>query len=332
MQGPRSDYNRAMNSVESGLVDIVREFLVAQRLMKRLFARYRSGDLQFGEIHDLVADSEASVLFRLKERCHALFRHGEQPSEMVMRREELFDLAVGSLFHEAMKFRENLYQREVYGPKVRALRSQVGREADQLFREFEKILSAASVRLDEALQETENLLAQTRDQFRLLLVDHRENALATRYLVEHRDLAEETLDDGLEALLTELHGSASAGYAVAARSYLDSGYFREANRLISRALARDPRRRDLLRLSDYARGMEAYLARDYSEAVKRLGAWIEAGPASDQLNFVRLAHAAVSRVGPLVEGDGREGLIAAASALSNRLESLSEAAAGTAGS
>ena len=58
-----------------------------------------------------MGDGEDSVLFRLKERCHALFRGGEQPSEVVMRREALFDLAVGSLFHEAMKFRENLYQR-----------------------------------------------------------------------------------------------------------------------------------------------------------------------------------------------------------------------------
>ena len=41
---------------------------------------------------------------------------------MARRREVLFDLAVGSLFHEAMKFRENFYQREVYGPRVRALR------------------------------------------------------------------------------------------------------------------------------------------------------------------------------------------------------------------
>ncbi len=318
-----------MDSAESGLVDIVREFLVAQRLMKRLFGRNRSGDLRFEEIHDLVGDNEESVLFRLKERCHALFRHGESPSEVVMRREQLFDLAVGSLFHEAMKFRENLYQRQVYGPKMRALRSQVGGEADELFREFEKILAVASVRLDEALQETENLLAQTRHQFRRLLVDHRENALVTRYLVEHRDLAEETLEDGLDALLAELHGDASSGYVVAARSYLDSGYFREANRLISRALARDPKRRDLLRLSDYARGMEAYLRRDYAEAVKRLGAWIDAGPVPDQRDFVKLARSAVSRVGQLIEGDGSEGLIAAASTLADRLESLSgEGAAG----
>ena len=66
-----------------------------------------------------------------------------------MRREALFDLAVGSLFHEAMKFRENFYQREVYGPRVRALRTESGAENEALFREFEKILAAVAQRLDE---------------------------------------------------------------------------------------------------------------------------------------------------------------------------------------
>ena len=76
-----------------------------------------------------------------------------------MHREALFDLAVGSLFHEAMKLRENLYQREVYGPRVRALRSDAGEENEALFDEFEKMLGAVAQRLDEGLRESETLLA-----------------------------------------------------------------------------------------------------------------------------------------------------------------------------
>ncbi len=316
-------YNRGMNSVESGLVAIVREFLTAHRSMKRIFDRHRSGELRFREVHELVGDSAESLLFRLKERCHALFRPGEHPSSVVMRREALFDLAIGSLFHETMKFRENLYQLEIYAPKVRALRSEAGQEADQLFREFEKILGAASVRLDETLQETETLLAQTRDQFRLLLIDHRSNGLINRYLVEHRDLIEEMFDDGLDALLREMHGDPATGYSVAAHSYLVSGYFAEANRLLSQALARGGERERLLRLANYARGMEAYLARDYREAVKRLGAWLDAGPDAEEEHFADLAFTAVSRVGQLVGSDGGEAVVADAAELVRKLGPLS---------
>ena len=43
------------------------------------------------ELQDLVGDDESSVLFRLKERCHALFRPADPDAEMVSPREVLFD-------------------------------------------------------------------------------------------------------------------------------------------------------------------------------------------------------------------------------------------------
>ena len=140
--------------------------------MRRLFALYRSDELRFEDLEHLVGDDEHSVLFRLKGRCHALFRQEPGRRAVAMRREALFDLAVGSLFHEAMKFRENFYQREVYGPRVRALRTESGAENEALFREFEKILSAVAQRLDEGLHESEALLVQTREQLALLLVEY----------------------------------------------------------------------------------------------------------------------------------------------------------------
>jgi hypothetical protein len=117
-----------MTDVSADLVDIVRDLMAAHRTMKRLFARYRSGDLRFAELEELIGDAESSILFRLKGRCHALFRPRDPESAMSTRGEALFDLVVGSLFHEAMTFRENFYQQEIYGPRVRALRS--GSEAE----------------------------------------------------------------------------------------------------------------------------------------------------------------------------------------------------------
>ena len=90
------------------------------------------GALAFDEVGELVGDDERSVLFRLKERCHVLFR-GER-GEGEIGATALFDLAVGSLFHEAMKFRENFYQRSSYGPKVRALRRAVVRDESGLLK------------------------------------------------------------------------------------------------------------------------------------------------------------------------------------------------------
>lgn len=312
-----------MGAAESGLVDIVRDFLAADQLMRSLFARYRRGELRFEEVAELVGDGEASVLYRLKERCHALFRPREGESDVRMRREALFDLAVGSLFHEAMKFRENLYQQTVYGPKVRALRSADGTDSDELFREFEKILSAASVRLDEAVLETEALLHQTREQLRVLLVAHRENGLVTRYLVENASLAAEVFLEPFDRLLAEIHGDPAEGYALAARSYLASGYFAEGQLALDEAMARAGERPDLSRLAAYASGMACYLGGDYEHALARLADWLDAGPPPDEAPFADLAWSAVARVTELVEGPGADELARHATELTRRLAALS---------
>jgi len=308
------------------LVDILRAFLLADQSMRRIFARYREGALTFDEVQRLVGDDEGSVLFRLKERCHALFRGSERAPGIAMQREALFDLAVGSLFHEAMKFRENLYQKTVYGPKVRALRSQPGAEAEGIFQEFEKILAAAGVRLDEALHETEALLVHTRAQFRALLAAHPENGLVARFLVEERVLVEEVLGDELDDVLASIHGTAVLGYARAASSYLESGFFAPARRALAEALARDPGRADLLQLAAYAEGMDNYIDGKHRAAVDRLTEWAEAEGARERAELGDLAYAAVCRIaqraGAASGGECDPALAASAAALAERLQPL----------
>ncbi len=301
-----------------GLVDIVRDYLVADTLTRRLFARFRAGELRFDEVQALVGDDEDSVLYRLKEHCHALFRPHEGTPGVVTPREALFDLAVGSLFHEAMKFRENLYQHAVYGPKVRALRSGAGADAAEIFREFEKILGAARVRLDEALLETEALLTHTRVQFRVLLVEHRDNGLVARFLIENAARVGEVFPGGLESLLDAIHERAAEGFATAARSYLGSGYFAEASGARAAALARGSTDASLPRLAAYAEGMEDYLHGRYADALVRLDRWLALGPGEGEGPLADLAYTALSRLGAVAEGPDAAELAARAGRLAVR--------------
>jgi tetratricopeptide (TPR) repeat protein len=312
-----------------GLVGIVREFFEAHQLMRGLFARFRAGELRFAELGPLIDGDESSVLFRLKERCHALFRSDGPGGRAVRHRELLFDLAVGSLFHEAMKFRESFYQTEVYGPRVRALRDEAGAEAKSLFQEFERMLAAGTARLHEGLQECEALLARTSDQLQVLLELHRANALVVRTLVEHPELVREVFGRPLETLLAALHGDAATGYALAGESYLESGYYAAAGRTFAEALERGGDRERYEALGEYARGMEAYLGGHYADSVEHLGRWLDAdAPGSSELRT--LAQAAVSRVGQLALGPDREQLVRSAGALAERLGGTSEARAHTA--
>jgi hypothetical protein len=308
-----------MLSIQSDLVYIVRDFLIVHRMFRDVTARYWSGSLHFEEVQALVGDSEKSVLFRLKERCHALFREGAEGDAVKVRPEALFDLAVGSLFHETMKFRESLYQRDIYGPKVRALRAASEREVSSVFREFERIFDGVRTRLDESLQEAEILLLQTAGVFRVLLEAHASNGFVTRYLIENADLVDEVFPDGLDALLEQVHGSPGIAFVRAAQSYLESGFFGEARRALVEAMDRDGSREQLSRLLAYAEGMQAYLEGRYDEALDSLSTWVDAQPPREEERFADLAFSAVSRVGQLVDKESGEALRVAAAALSKRI-------------
>jgi tetratricopeptide (TPR) repeat protein len=299
---------------KAGLVDIVREFLTVHPLLRRLFEAQRRHQLRFEDVQALAGDTEASPLFRLKERCHALFRAGE------LRGDALFDLAVGSLFHETMKLRENLYQLEVYAPKVDAARAHAEPGSEALFEEFGRILEASLARLVEAAAECEALLEQTRRQFRALLATHRENGLVVRYLIENQALAEEVLAEPLDGFFTAVHRDPARAWALASRSYLESGYFEEARRSLDAALARDAKRADLRRLAAYADGMSAYQRGRYGDALEHLERWARDGVPAEEERFRALAHTAVEKLPPLVEDTER-------AALGERAQTLARALA-----
>jgi hypothetical protein len=306
----------AMRATGPGLVDIAREFLGAHRLMRHLFGRHRAGNLRFGELEALIGDDERSQLFRLKERCHARFRGSD--GGLAAHRDALFDLAVGSLFHEAMKFRESFYQREVYGPRVEALRSRSGAEEAQLFEEFARIQGGVSESLEEGLVETEALLARTVEQLCHLLVAHRDEPLVTRFLVENAADVEEAIGRPVASLLEQMHGDAATGYLVAGRSLLESGYYGEAIRALLEATRHDADAALAEPLLAYARGMEAYLARNYGESVARLSEWANADAARPR-PLENLARDAVGRIGQLVQGPERKRVAREAQALHARL-------------
>jgi len=315
---PRSKVG--MEVPRSGLVEIAREFLLAYRRTREVAALHRSGELSFDVVEGWIGDDDSSALYRLKQGCHALSRD-DRASDASVERQALLDLTVGALFHEAMRYRENFYQREVYGPRIRRLRGATEEEAE-LIREFERILVGASGRLDEALEETEALLLQARRQFRGLLRANACDGLVARLLVENAGYVALVFDGGLESLLADVYGSVAEGRALAARSYLDSGRFAEAADLLDKAREAGGERDAWVRLGEYAGAMEAYLQGRWEEALDALGRWLDRRPEAGENAYAALALDAISHLGKLAQPEDQPRIGAAADALLVRLQSF----------
>ncbi len=308
-------------------VDLVREYIAVNRTLRASFGRFRQGSRCFDEVAELVDDTDNSILFRLKERCHALFRRDPGVSSQ-FHNEVLFDLTVGSLFHEAMKLRENLYQQEVYMPKVEQLLEQHGRDDVKFFRELEHIQIAGADRTSDALRETEALLDQTRDQLLALLIARPESGLMTRNLVENRKFVEDVFESDLASILSRIHGDASTGYRIAAHSYLTSAFFSEAIRCLessedhANAVAQigEPLAAELARLRSYATGMIHFSAGSYAMSLESIEDWLDAEPSDDEQIYLAFAESALSRIGKLVDDDSDPELLSLAESLVGRIQ------------
>ena len=257
------------------VAQIVREFMDAYVLSAEIGAQLLAGNLDFAPIDRLVADSEESSLFRLKEECHALFRFDRAHAETELHAEELFDLAVGALFHEGMKFREGCYLTTTYGPRLERMLED-GSASGSLAESFRRVFEAGYQRRVEAGAETAQLFDETRDQLVILLRQLPRSGAVARSLVEDRARTEQVFGRTLEEVLEDIYGSAEAGDQLAVESLVESGHFGDAVVLLERrALPESDRFRDAA--CAFAQGMECYYAGNFEGTVERLSRWIDAG-------------------------------------------------------
>ena len=232
---------------ERKIVDIVHNFLLTLLAFRELHHQFLQGSIRFSHLAEFVDDRGQSVLFALKESCHSLFR---SCSVKVSAKEQIFDLTIGSIFHLAMKMREDLYQLEIYGPQYHQWNSEEEGSAKErdLIRQFKDILSRAESSVRDGMKEILTLSRDGCRQFQELLPAYRDNGLLIRFLLEQRDLLARALgDNALAAFWGELSGSdESRLYQLAGESYFESGFYRQAIQAFSYGLEICPADEQLL--------------------------------------------------------------------------------------
>jgi tetratricopeptide (TPR) repeat protein len=249
-QGPR----------ERKILEMVRELLLSEAAFKEVYEKYKAGHLRFSDVGNWVDDKGQSILYKLKEQCHSVFRHmGKGP---VYKNEWLLDLAIGSIFHEAMKLRENIYQIEVYRPKYLQYKLKVGEtsyEKDYL-QQFERIISRAEQGVSDSMEETRSLFKDAMEQLIDFFKKNVKNDYLPRFLLENQTLLQRVygLKRVKEIFNTIFKKGFIEAYQLAGQSYLRSEHYDLASHYFSKALKMDPRHRDLQFLLNFSQGMDAY--------------------------------------------------------------------------
>jgi len=260
------------------LLEMVRGLLLSEVAFQEIFKKYKEGQLHFSDIGNWVDDKGQSFLYNLKEQCHSLFRHMRKGP--IHKNEWLLDLAIGSIFHEAMKLRENIYQMEVYRPKYLHYKLKVGKSPYEYekgyLQQFERIISRAEQGVQEGIVETQSLFKDAMAQLVDFFKENSKNPFLVRFLLEHQPLLQRVY--GLKGAKEVLHLMFKRGrldaYYLAGRSYLQSKHYDLASHFFSEALKLDTHRRDLRFLLNFSLGMNAYYDNVYPKALSHFSTLI----------------------------------------------------------
>jgi len=262
---------KAQRVRDQKILEMIRGLFEAEVAFQDISKKHKEGLLRFSDIERWVDDRGQSLLYRLKERCHSLFRFlGTDPFH---KKEWLLDLAIGSIFHEAMKLRENIYQLEVYRPKYLQYNTEAGRtdyEKDYLM-QFEKIISRAEQGVTEGMEETRSLFRDAKAQLLDFFKASAENPYMVRFLLEHQPLLEKVYGkEGAREVFQRLfqNGFFDA-YWVAGRSYLDSEHYDLSSLYFLKARKISPKHPELQSFLNFSLGMDAYYRNDYTKAISR---------------------------------------------------------------
>jgi len=238
----RHEFSRRVRNEK--IASVFKRFLIARVAFDAIVEMFRSSEpMRFEPINIFVE----RTLFGLKQECHSLFRNEGKPAGDTLYAEDLFDVLIGSIFHETMKIKENCYILEHYGPTYRTMaaiaerRIRVPVYERLFFRACKRIIERASTAVYDDIRAAEQLFDDATEHLLNILPRFAANGLVTKMLIENQQLVEMVYgEDGLRNVLAKMYeGRLANAYLHAAATYAAAGRYVEAREQCERCLAEE---------------------------------------------------------------------------------------------
>ncbi len=195
------------------------------------------------------SETDKGQLWELKDICHMIWPEHDRRHDI---HGALIDWLVGSVFHEAMKLKENIYLLNAYGPaalRLQGLSSQAVVELSDTGSAMPRLSTMVDVELlirkigidvGRQMEQIGILLGQATCILRMMMPELSDNPLVVRLLIEEEDTVRALWGEDITAVLADMFaGSSALGFCMAGRSYFAGQWYREALTVYGRALVCD---------------------------------------------------------------------------------------------
>ncbi len=221
------------------LRNVLRDFCKGRILFNKIKHDLDKQIPSFPRMEELVGtDTEKGLLWRLKDTCHALWQDcdpGHHPEEF------LLDWLIGTLFHEAMKLKEDIYLLARYKPAVE--KAAASERALQMYDKCKELFETAQKNMARSSHKLHCLFDKAGSQMEAVLKKEKGNSLLVRFLIQEDRLIDTAwMSDGYarDLLLDMFPDGLDQAYCIAGYGFLDGSWYAEARCSFEKALEINP--------------------------------------------------------------------------------------------
>ncbi|WP_339135510.1 MAG: hypothetical protein WGN25_18120 [Candidatus Electrothrix sp. GW3-4] len=194
-------------------------------------------------------EADKGSLWTLRELCRRVWPEGEHGENV---EGSLVDWLMGSIFHEAIRLREDVHILNNYGSaafKNRQIKAAcengypsqnlpVSRLAQAMDRK--NLIKRVAVDVMQQMEQLAFLFGQTHNMLRTMLSGLADNFLLVRFLVEQEDIVEDLWGEPLDDVFADMFsGTPAQGFCAAGESYMSGQWYTRALIMYKRALEFD---------------------------------------------------------------------------------------------
>ncbi|MFC1591778.1 hypothetical protein ACFL43_04585 [Thermodesulfobacteriota bacterium] len=233
------------------LRDLFQEFFDAWLYFEKIRKKHKkSSAIPFKMLDDWVgSENKKGPLWHLKDQSHRLFRNSQYKSSLY---EHLFDWTMGSIFHEAMKLKEDSYQVESYKPllELEVSRNDHNQELSKIINEYFVLIENANKNLINELQNVDELLSKAIYHLREIFILKKKNIHLLRLLLDNQKTARLVFGKkNLDKTFTQMYPEGMhTAYITVAKDCREHGWMDAAYAYAQSALKSAPGNKSVVKL------------------------------------------------------------------------------------
>ena len=220
--------------------DLFKFFCQACELLEAQFLRFdEDGAVDFHMLKELVGvEMNKGLLWRMKDTAHHVFRN--DPHSQLGGK--FLDWAMGYIFHEAIKLKEDAYQKQNYAPWFHKLyEGDLNASEKDITEQLFLVLNQTEESMRREIDRIRFIISKCRQLLPNYLNRYSDNVLLARYIFSQNELVRTVFGDEYDTLVTAIYGAEPERmFILASQSLRMGGWMEEASQAVDQAVKKNP--------------------------------------------------------------------------------------------